>query len=174
MKPLKRAGPIITMLLIASILLFMKPADQQEKVQDSRDSDEKTEKLEESQIVTNDSQEENKLKFTLEKAKSKGSTSRNYIYTISNEGNKTVTLSFSTSQRYDYELKNKAKERITRFSHGRAFMQVIGEEKLAPGESVSYDIALKNLEPGEYELTVYSVAKGVDESATVVEFTVIE
>lgn len=177
-KPMKRAGLIITILLIAlivtSIFLFMNPANQQEKEKDTRDTDEKTEKLDERQIVTKETQEGNELKFTLKETESQASTSRNYIYTVSNEGNKTVTLSFSTSQRYDYELRNKGKVLITRFSHGRAFMQVIGETKLAPGESVSYDIALRNLEPGDYELTVYLVAKGVEESATVTEFTVIE
>ncbi|WP_100010149.1 BsuPI-related putative proteinase inhibitor [Lentibacillus sediminis] len=95
-----------------------------------------------------------------------------YEFTITNESDREKELSFTTSQRYEYELRNKENELIQRFSDGKAFMQVLGNEELAPGDQLSYELKLPPLEIGEYTLTAYSVARGLSGNQVRVEFVI--
>lgn len=95
-----------------------------------------------------------------------------YEFTITNENDSKKELSFTTSQRYEYELRNKENELIQRFSDGKAFMQVLGNEELAPGDKLSYELKLPPLEFGEYTLTAYSVARGLSGNQVRVEFVI--
>jgi hypothetical protein len=52
---------------------------------------------------------------------------------VCNDGGNNVTLSFSTSQRYDFEIKNSAGELFWRWSDGRVFEQATGNETFVPG-----------------------------------------
>ncbi|TYR76089.1 hypothetical protein FZC79_08010 [Rossellomorea vietnamensis] len=69
-----------------------------------------------------------------------------FVYTVKNQTEKEVTFEFSSSQRYDYAVKNSSGETIFLYSSAAAFMQVLGSETLAQGEELSYTIELP---PGE-------------------------
>lgn len=97
-----------------------------------------------------------------------------YEFTITNESDEEKELSFTTSQRYEYELRDQNNELVKRFSDGMAFMQVLEDIELPPGESLSYELKLPELEPGSYTLTAYSVAKNLSGNQVHVEFTVEE
>ncbi|GAB3794110.1 BsuPI-related putative proteinase inhibitor [Virgibacillus kimchii] len=97
-----------------------------------------------------------------------------YEFTITNESDEEKELSFNTSQRYEYELRDQDQELVKRFSDGMAFMQVLEDIDLPAGESLSYELKLPELEPGEYTLTAYSVAKSLSGNQVNVTFTVDE
>jgi hypothetical protein len=85
-----------------------------------------------------------------------------FVYTVKNQTEKEVTFQFTSSQRYDYEVKDESGKRVFLYSSSAAFMQVLGEETLAQGEELSYTIQLP---PGEefkggYTLEVWLTPKG--------------
>lgn len=57
------------------------------------------------------------------------------ILHVTNAGDRPVELTFPTSQRYDFEVESGGGERIWRWSDGRAFLQVVTEAVLEPGET---------------------------------------
>ncbi|MFA1820390.1 BsuPI-related putative proteinase inhibitor [Virgibacillus oceani] len=97
-----------------------------------------------------------------------------YEFTIKNESDEKKELSFTTSQRYEYELRDAENELVKRFSDGMAFMQVLEDIELPPGEELNYELALPSLDPGEYTLTAYSVAEGLSENQVTVTFVIEE
>jgi len=97
-----------------------------------------------------------------------------YAFTITNENDEEKELSFTTSQRYEYELRDQDDELIKRFSDDMAFMQVLEDIPLPPGEELSYELKLPSLEPGKYTLTAHSVAKGLSGNQVTAVFTVDE
>ncbi|WP_081742118.1 BsuPI-related putative proteinase inhibitor [Mesobacillus boroniphilus] len=80
----------------------------------------------------------------------------------------------TSSQRYDYSVKTKDGKEVFLFSSVASFLQVLGEEKLKQGESLTYDIDLHelSLEQGEYTLTVWMTPKGGKKYEVSKEFTV--
>jgi hypothetical protein len=73
------------------------------------------------------------------------------ILTVRNDGRAPVTLAFPTSQRYDFQVMDEDGGVLWRWSDGRAFAQVPGEEHLQPGESLSWLATFDGaLAPGEY------------------------
>lgn len=113
---------------------------------------------------------DDELSFSLE-AISEG---MNYQYIVKNTGDEPVTLEFTTSQQYDYEITDKNNEVVYRFSDGRSFMQVLRDVTLEPGEEMTFDIELPELEPGDYTLTMYITARELPHSKQSIEFTVKE
>lgn len=61
-----------------------------------------------------------------------------------------MTLEFRTSQRYDFEVLTKGGERVWQWSHGMAFLQVLGERRLGSGERLAYEEAWTPERPGSY------------------------
>lgn len=62
-----------------------------------------------------------------------------------------MTLTFPTSQRYDFQVMDGDGGVLWRWSDGRAFMQVSGEEHLQPGESLTWLATFDGaLDPGDY------------------------
>lgn len=52
-----------------------------------------------------------------------------------------VTLDFTTSQRYDFAIYNSKGREVWRWSDDKAFLQVLGQVTLSPGESILYTTA---------------------------------
>lgn len=106
------------------------------------------------------------LHFTLEEIDKKNNADgTNFKYTITNEGDKEQKLSFTTSQRYEYEISNKNEEVIHKYADGMAFMQVLKDVAISPGEALSYDITTPQLDEGAYTLTIFSVAQNKRETS---------
>jgi hypothetical protein len=85
-----------------------------------------------------------------------------FNYEVKNQTEQEVTLKFTSSQRYDYSVKNKAGEEVYLFSSTAAFLQALGEVTIKQGETLSYGIDLKHLslEKGDYTLTVWMTPQG--------------
>lgn len=58
--------------------------------------------------------------------------------TVSNPGPDTAVLSFATGQRYDMALVDAGGRLVWRWSEGMMFVQMLGAERLAPGDSLVY------------------------------------
>ncbi|WP_226037313.1 BsuPI-related putative proteinase inhibitor [Aquibacillus saliphilus] len=80
-----------------------------------------------------------------------------YQYQVTNQTEDKITLEFTSSQRFDYSVETKDGEQLFLFSSVASFMQVLGEEKIKPGESLEYSIDLTELDlsQGEYVLNVW-------------------
>ncbi len=80
-----------------------------------------------------------------------------FQYEVSNRTDKDITLDFSSSQRFDYSVKNDQGEQIYLFSSVTMFMAVLGEETIKQGETLSYEINLQELDlkEGNYSLSVW-------------------
>jgi hypothetical protein len=57
---------------------------------------------------------------------------------ISNASDTVVVMEFPSAQRYDFAVDTETGESVWRWSADRTFGQVLGEERLAPGASLSY------------------------------------
>ncbi|WP_428910031.1 BsuPI-related putative proteinase inhibitor [Niallia sp. Krafla_26] len=84
-----------------------------------------------------------------------------FQYKVKNISERDVELEFTSSQRIDYSIKTKAGEEIFLYSSVTSFLQVLGKETIKPGEMLTYEIDLKelNLSQGEYLLTVWLAPK---------------
>lgn len=72
-----------------------------------------------------------------------------FAFTVTNVGDEPVELRFRDGQRAEFTLVEDGEERW-RFGEGRVFTQALGHERLAFGESVTYDGTWSDPEPGEY------------------------
>lgn len=72
-----------------------------------------------------------------------------------------VTFHFRNAQRFDFFIESEEGKELWRWSDGRMFAQVLGEETLAPGrEEITYTASYKGkLEPGTYKITGILVDK---------------
>ncbi|MEH7443047.1 BsuPI-related putative proteinase inhibitor [Bacillus sp. JJ1122] len=97
-----------------------------------------------------------------------------FQYEVKNQTEQEVTLEFTSSQRYDYSVKNKDGEEIFLFSSTAAFLQALGEVTIKQGETLSYVIDLKklSLEKGKYTLTVWMTPAGGPKYKAEQEFSV--
>jgi hypothetical protein len=73
------------------------------------------------------------------------------ILTVRNPGSDSVAIPFPSSQRYDFRVLGEGGRVLWRWSDGRSFAQVTGEEVLEAGGSVTWIATFEGaLEPGEY------------------------
>lgn len=70
-------------------------------------------------------------------------------FTVHNAGSGTADLRFSDACRADFAVLEEGRE-VWRFTDGRAFAQLIGEESIPPGESVTYDGTWDDPRDGEF------------------------
>lgn len=84
-----------------------------------------------------------------------------YRYIIVNETEETLTFNYTSGQRFDYSLENENGEQVFLFSSVTSFLQALGEETAGPGENLSYefDIPELDLEAGMYKLEVWLTPK---------------
>lgn len=72
-----------------------------------------------------------------------------FTLTVTNAGSEPVEAQFSDSGRADVAVFD-GDEEVWRFSEGRMFAQVMGQERFEPGDSRSYEIEWSDPEPGSY------------------------
>jgi Intracellular proteinase inhibitor len=92
---------------------------------------------------------------------------------LTNTTDQPVSLVWPSGQRYDLEIRNELGEVISRWSDGKAFPAVSGEEKFGPGER-NYTILvplagrdMKTLPPGRYTVTAWLATEPVKYRASV-------
>ncbi|QTM99131.1 intracellular proteinase inhibitor (BsuPI) [Sediminibacillus dalangtanensis] len=97
-----------------------------------------------------------------------------YQYSVSNNSDEKIKLEFTSSQRYDYEITNDAGEQVFLFSSVTSFAQVMGEETLHPGDTLDYQIDLRerDMEPGDYLLTAWLTPSGGEKYKAEQSFTI--
>lgn len=80
-----------------------------------------------------------------------------YRYTLVNQTGEPHTFEFTSSQRYDFSLKNESGKEIFLFSSVSVYLQALGEETLDQGDNLSYEFEIPQLElePGTYELSAW-------------------
>lgn len=80
-----------------------------------------------------------------------------FRYTLDNETSEDVTFDFTSGQRFDFSLSNEAGDQVFLFSSVSMFTQALGEETVAAGDKLSYDLEVPelDLEPGTYTLEAW-------------------
>lgn len=98
------------------------------------------------------SKRENEMNSKLEQV-----NDRSYRYTLYNGTDQPVTYEFSSGQRYDFVLIDSEGNTAFRFAAVSSFVQAIGEETIAGGEELSYDLEVPplDLEAGEYTMKAW-------------------
>ena len=81
-----------------------------------------------------------------------------------------IVFHFNTAQRYDFIIEDEERNEIWRWSEGRMFAQMLGEEILGPSNSeVIYTVKYKGkLNPGYYKITGVLVARDRPMSGSIV------
>ncbi|MFD2443923.1 BsuPI-related putative proteinase inhibitor [Bacillus sp. CGMCC 1.16607] len=101
-----------------------------------------------------------KLTSSLENNSQNGNFS--FIFSIKNEKEKEDILKYSSTQQYDYSLKDSTGMVVYTYSMDKIFAQQMSETTLKQGEIISMEIdlteSLNQLNPGTYQLEVWSTA----------------
>ena len=85
------------------------------------------------------------------------------VLVLENGGSEPVTLEFTTSQRYDFEIQNAADEVVWRWSDEMGFAQMLGSETVEPGGRLRYAEEFSMaLDAGTYRVIGYITARDVD------------
>lgn len=80
---------------------------------------------------------------------------------VTNRSGQAIVFEFSSSQRYDLEIADSSGARVWQWSSGRMFAQMMGSERLAPGETREYRERFSApLSPGTYRATGIITASG--------------
>lgn len=101
-----------------------------------------------------------------------------FQYKVKNESDEEVKLEFSSGQRYDFAVETADGQQRFLYSSVAMFMQVEGEEILAPGDELVYDLDLKehqldtDLEAGDYLLKAWITTKDGNKFDVELEFSV--
>jgi Intracellular proteinase inhibitor len=86
-----------------------------------------------------------------------------FRYELKNQTEKEKIFEFSTSQKFDYVIKDKNGKIVYQYSKDHMFMQVLTSLKLKPADTFKQDILVKDLESGTYDLEVWLTPKGETE-----------
>lgn len=98
--------------------------------------------------------------------------------TLRNTTDQPVRLAFPTSQRYDLEIQNAEGDTLWRWSDGKAFLMVYGEEQFGPGERNYVEVVRlagkdgRPLPEGRYVLRVWLATEKPRTWSASVEFEV--
>lgn len=97
-----------------------------------------------------------------------------FQYEVKNQTEEEMKFEFTSSQRFDYSVETKDGKEIFLFSSVTSFLQVIGEENVKQGESLTYEINLHDLEleKGTYVLNAWLTPQEGKKFKATMEFTV--
>ena len=75
---------------------------------------------------------------------------------LSNYTGKEIVLGFRNAQRYDFVIENDTGDELWRWSNGKMFAQMLGEETVGPGQELIYtERCESHLDPGTYKLSAF-------------------
>lgn len=86
-----------------------------------------------------------------------------FRYELTNQTEKEKVFQFSSSQKFDYVIKDKNGKVVYQYSKNHMFMQVLTSLKLKQADVFTQDILVNNLEPGSYTLEVWLTPTGETE-----------
>ena len=89
---------------------------------------------------------------------------------VTNRGDSTVTLPFSSGQRYDFVVLSATGDTLWRWSADMSFIQMLGEEQLEPGERLEFaEEFQETVPPGRYTVRgTLTLMTGAREAETVI------
>lgn len=156
----------------AALLLIVNQNNEENPVDKTDEKEKMMKKKQEFNPGEHDSPKDVSLSFKVTDDGQVENQHKKIIYTIKNTGKQTLNLEFGTSQKYEYVITDKNGNEVYRYSKHNAFMQVLQELKLGPGEEKQFDIILPELEKGRYTFEIFLVAKGFSHEKKMLEFTV--
>ncbi|MDM5317608.1 BsuPI-related putative proteinase inhibitor [Fictibacillus sp. b24] len=86
-----------------------------------------------------------------------------FRYELKNQTEKEKVFQFSSSQKFDYVIKDKSGKIVYQYSRNHMFMQVLTSLKLKQADVFKQDILVNDLEPGAYTLEVWLTPSGETE-----------
>ncbi|MBD7963778.1 BsuPI-related putative proteinase inhibitor [Fictibacillus norfolkensis] len=86
-----------------------------------------------------------------------------FRYELKNQTEKEKVFQFSSSQKFDYVIKDKNGKIVYQYSKNHMFMQVLSSLKLKQADVFKQDILVNNLDPGAYTLEVWLTPTGETE-----------
>ncbi|HYK74460.1 MAG TPA: BsuPI-related putative proteinase inhibitor [Pseudoneobacillus sp.] len=101
-------------------------------------------------------------KLSVELSKSTQAGQIKYLFSIRNDKEKEEVLKYSSTQEFDYTLKDQSGEIVYTYSMDKMFGQTQSEKVLKPGEIINIEIDLtedlKKVKPGTYQFEVWSAS----------------
>jgi len=97
-----------------------------------------------------------------------------FTYSVTNVTDKEITVPFSSSQRYQYVVKDQDGNVVFDSSADMLHNQALGEEILQPGEKLEYGFAVRDLKAGTYEVEVWLTSMSEHRFEQKTTFDVIE
>lgn len=86
--------------------------------------------------------------------------------TVRNTGGSPVSLAFSSGQRFDLLIRRPRGDEIWRWSHDKAFIQVLQSVAIRPNDTLSFKVSWdqrdyqgRRVDPGTYEVVAFVTAR---------------
>ncbi|WP_430790463.1 BsuPI-related putative proteinase inhibitor [Virgibacillus flavescens] len=143
---------LAVLVVLVIIVVLLTGNKEQESVPTSK-GEKESENNEETPVKSSENKEG--VYATVELEKGSSSSESRLVYTIHNDSDKKITLPFSTSQKYDFRLKDKTGKVIQVYSKGKMFMQVTSEKEVLPGKKLSNSVKLPKLQEGTYTIEMW-------------------
>jgi hypothetical protein len=89
-----------------------------------------------------------------------------FTFHLKNQTEHVKTYHFNTGQRFDFVIKDEQGKVVKRFSEGKMFTQVLGEETLKQGDTLTYQAKVSGLRQGKYTVRFWLTAKEEQPEAT--------
>ena len=86
-----------------------------------------------------------------------------FRYELKNQTEKEKVFQFSSSQKFDYVIRDKSGKIVYQYSKNHMFLQVLTSLKLKQADVFKQDILVSDLEPGTYTLEVWLTPTGETE-----------
>ncbi|WP_435335779.1 BsuPI-related putative proteinase inhibitor [Haloarchaeobius sp. TZWWS8] len=85
-----------------------------------------------------------------------------FSFTVTNDGDALVELQFSDSQTHDVAVVEDDDTEVWRWSDGRMFMQMLQQESIDAGDSVTFECSWDDPQPGSYVAEAFLSASNAD------------
>lgn len=138
-------------------------------------SPKKEEKVADKKVESNHGGEEaGKVKLSLKRVleNSEDADKADFKLTVKNTDDEDIKLEFGSSMKYDFYITDEKDDEIYRESDEKSYMQVVQEIALEPDEQKTFDVALPELDKGDYTITMMLAAKGYSDEKLSADFTV--
>ncbi|WNF38668.1 BsuPI-related putative proteinase inhibitor [Bacillaceae bacterium IKA-2] len=100
-----------------------------------------------------------------------------YTFTLKNISEKDIDLTFSSTQEYEYQIKDDTGNVVYTYSMDKMFGQMMVEKTLTAGEEISINVDVdifSSLEAGTYTLEIWSVALEAENLSSKVDIIIEE
>ncbi|TKD68775.1 BsuPI-related putative proteinase inhibitor [Pseudalkalibacillus hwajinpoensis] len=95
-----------------------------------------------------------------------------FQYTIQNQTEQVQTITFPSSQKYEYKLYNEKGAHLKTYSADKSFVKQEEVLKVKQAEILEYPITIDQLSPGTYKLDVWLATEGKGDYKTTIDFTI--